>query len=71
MHFPTQLSVLDCSKFTRSSEKPHPFTDTIVCVGTKEGRVLLYHMEAIENCVCLAKTKAGIMFGEITGLSVQ
>lgn len=69
MHFPTQMSIVDCSKFATNTS--HPFKDTMLCVGTKEGRVLIYNVETVENCQCVAKTKAGVMFGEIRSLSVQ
>ena len=49
------------------------FTETVACVGTKEGKVLVYHIEMKEKHFSnlVAKTKAGVMFGEVSGLSVQ
>jgi hypothetical protein len=46
--------------------------ETAVCVGTKEGIVLVYHVDEIHDEPQLAgKTKAGLMFGEVSSLSVQ
>jgi hypothetical protein len=71
LHFPTQMRLLDCSKLPKNSDendKPMPYNelDTLVCVGTKEGKVLVF-----DNSKCLLKTKGGVMFGEVRGLSVQ
>lgn len=73
-HFPTQMRLLDCSKFPKeTSEVQKNFTETVACVGTKEGKVLVYHVEQKEKHFSnlIAKTKAGIVFGEVSGLSAQ
>lgn len=66
MHFPTTLQVIDAQRFPEET----PFRDTMLAVGTKEGRVLLYSVEAMDVS-CVARTQAGVMFGEVRGLSVQ
>ena len=45
----------------------------MACVGTKEGKVLVYHVEMKEKHFSnlVAKTPAGVIFGEVSGLAVQ
>jgi len=46
-----------------------PFTETAVAVGTREGNVLVFNVEANDSS-CVIRTKAGFMFGEVRGLAV-
>ena len=43
---------------------------SLVAVGTKEGKVLIYRLDN-QDCKLLLKTKSGVLFGGVTALSMQ
>jgi tricorn protease-like protein len=69
LHFPVQMMPLDTATIMKKYPNA-PFTETAVAVGTREGKVMVFNVEANESS-CVIKTKAGVMFGEVRGLSVQ
>jgi hypothetical protein len=40
---------LDCSKFQKVSDAQKNFMETVACIGTKEGVVLVYHVDEITD----------------------
>lgn len=43
---------------------------SLVAVGTKEGKVLIYRLDSNEAKLLL-KTKSGLIYGSVTALSIQ
>ena len=43
---------------------------SLVVVGTKEGKVLIYRLD-LNEAKLLLKTKSGVIFGAVSALSVQ
>ena len=43
---------------------------SLMVIGTTQGRVLIYRLDS-QEAKLLLKTKAGVVFGEITAMSVQ
>ena len=43
---------------------------SLIAVGTKEGKVLIYRVDTNESKLLL-KTKSGVFYGGVTALSVQ
>lgn len=71
-YFPTMLRLLDCNKFAKVSDAQKNFMETAAVVGTKEGVVLVYHVSEIsDGGQLVGKTQPGLMYGEVSGMSVQ
>jgi len=74
MHFPTTMKLIDCSKMyiDYTGERKPNFYDTLACIGTKEGKVLVYKVGVgLCESKLLFTTKSGCIFGEVAAVSVQ
>jgi len=43
---------------------------SLVAVGTKEGKVLIYRLDS-SDAMLMLKTKSGVLFGSVTAFSMQ
>ena len=68
--FPTSLCVLDYYKLSMDADLPvtRGGLQAMCVVGTKEGKVLCYRVDATETKLLL-KTRGGMMYGGVTALS--
>lgn len=66
MYFPTSLSISDyakvCQDLEMSKSKIAGF-QTLVAVGTCEGRALVYRIDSVENSKAVCRTQAGTIYG--------
>ncbi len=73
LHFPTRLSIMDYNKIAIEADLA-PLSKigiaSLVAVGTKEGKVLIYKLDNNEAKLLL-KTKGGVAYGGITALAIQ
>lgn len=74
MNFPTTIKLIDCSRLFidyTGERKPNAY-DTLACIGTKEGKVLVYKVGVgLCESKLLFTTKPGYIFGEVAAVSVQ
>lgn len=72
MHFPTKLCVMEYNRLANEAGLQllsRVGISSLVTVGTKEGKVLVYRVDSQESKILL-KTKSGVLFGGVTALSV-
>ena len=74
MHFPTNICVNDYKHIANDANLTGSLTrgglSSLVTVGTKEGKVLIYRVDNNESKLLL-KTKSGVVYGSISALSMQ
>ena len=73
MHYPTKLCIMEYNKIAIEAGLEilsKIGIASLVAVGTKEGKVLIYRLDS--NAVkLLLKTKSGVIYGSVTALSMQ
>lgn len=73
MHFPTRLHIMEYNRLAIEAglkELSRIGIASLVAVGTKEGKVLIYRLDSNEAKLLL-KTKSGVVYGEVTALNIQ
>ena len=73
MHFPTKLCIMEYNRIAIEAgleTLSKIGIASLVAVGTKEGKVLIYRLDSNEAKLLL-KTKSGVLFGSVTALSIQ
>ena len=72
MHFPTKLCTLDYNRLASEAgiqQISRVGISSLLAVGTKEGKVLIYRLDSQESKQLL-KTKSGVLYGSVTALSM-
>ena len=72
-HFPTKLCIMEYNKIAIEAgleTLSKIGIASLVAVGTKEGKVLIYRLDSNEAKLLL-KTKSGLIYGSVTALSIQ
>ena len=73
MHFPTTLINMHYNKLANEAglkELSRIGIASLVAVGTKEGKVLIYRVDLNESKLLL-RTKSGVIYGSVTSMSMQ
>ena len=73
MHFPTRLHIMDYNRLAIEAglkELSRIGIASLVAVGTKEGKVLIYRLDSNEAKLLL-RTKSGVLYGGVTSLAIQ
>ena len=73
LHFPTCLKLTEYNKIATEAGLAllsRYGIASFVAVGTKEGRVLFYRLDA-SDAKLLLKTRSGVLYGSITAFSMQ
>lgn len=73
MYFPTSLHLADYSKVLQDMElgkKKDNSLTAMVAVGTCEGRALVYKVVGTDEAKVVCKTKAGVVFGKVSGINL-
>ena len=73
MHFPTKLCIMEYNRLANEAGLQllsRIGIASLVVVGTKEGKVLIYRLD-LNEAKLLLKTKSGVIFGAVSALSVQ
>lgn len=72
MHFPTKLCIMEYNRLANEAGLQllsRIGIASLVAVGTKEGKVLIYRLDSNEAKLLL-KTKSGVLYGGVTALSM-
>ena len=73
MHFPTKLCIMEYNRLANEAGLQllsRIGIASLVVVGTKEGKVLIYRLD-LNEAKLLLRTKSGVLYGGVTALSVQ
>ena len=73
LHFPTKICLTDYNRVAREAgleQISRVGIASLVVVGTKEGKVLVYKLDSQESKMIL-KTRSGVLYGSVTALAVQ
>ena len=73
LHFPTKLCIMEYNRLANEAGLTllsRIGIASLVAVGTKEGKVLIYRLDNNEAKLLL-KTKGGVAYGGITALAIQ
>lgn len=73
LHFPTKLCIMEYNRLANEAGLAllsRIGIASLVAVGTKEGKVLIYKLDSTDAKLLL-KTKSGVVFGGVTALSMQ
>ena len=73
LHFPTKLGIMEYNRLANEAgltQLSRIGIASLVAVGTKEGKVLIYRLD-MNEAKLLLKTKSGVLYGGVTALSMQ
>lgn len=73
MHFPTKLCIMEYNRLANEAGlklMSRVGIASLVAVGTKEGKVLIYRLD-LNEAKLLLRTKSGVLYGQVTALSMQ
>lgn len=71
-HFPTKIAIMEYNKLAIEAglqTLSRIGIASLVAVGTKEGKVLIYRLDSQKHDLLL-KTKSGVVYGKVTALSM-
>lgn len=72
MHFPTKMCIMEYNRLANEAGLQllsRIGIASLVAVGTKEGKVLIYRLDSNEAKLLL-KTRSGVLYGGVTALSM-
>jgi len=73
LHFPTKLCIMEYNRLANEAGLQllsRIGIASLVAVGTKEGKVLIYRLDSNEAKLLL-KTRSGVLYGGVSALSMQ
>ena len=72
MHFPTKLCLMEYNRLANEAGLQmlsRIGIASLVAVGTKEGKVLIYRLD-LQEAKLLLRTKSGVIYGGVSALSM-